>query len=874
LLPFHLLDVAAVGREFIARDSLLRTRLCRLLGFQPAELTILVTFFFALHDLGKFGDVFQGQQPEFYQLLLRRSRPRPALIRHSDLGYLLWKEGLFKHIYKGLPEALQREFPGEWDLEDILDPLARTVLGHHGRPPQNNTYSLNDSTLPDDIEAARGWLDALLHLVPFYSILTSLKAADERGLATASWLLAGLMVLCDWLGSNVGFFPPQDRPLDLQEYLENIASQQAQTAIIQAGVIAPPAGPALTLDTIKPDAQAPTPLQALAQDWTATDEPQLVIVEDATGSGKTEAALMFAHRLMGQGAGEGLFFALPTMATSNAMYDRLAKSYSRLFLAGSRPSLVLTHSAGRLHQGFLDSQARDTAGIQAWDEEGAAYCSQWLADNRKKALLAAIGVGTIDQALMGVLPFWHQCLRLLGLGRNVLVVDEVHAYDPYMLRLLCNLLRFQAAFGSSAVLLSASLPLDMRRKLVNAFYEGLDESPPKLQEEHYPMLTTVQGGKFQEKEVQPWEKSRRRVKVKFVHSPEQVRGLLRKAARKGQCACWIRNTVADAVEAWEDLKPEFPAQDLLLFHARFAMCDRLAIEKRVLTLFGKESTQKQRAGKVLIATQVVEQSLDLDFDLVISDLAPIDLLIQRMGRLQRHEREYRKPGPVLVIHAPPLEEDPGPDWYKDHFPRASYVYPDHGRLWLAAHKLHQAKEIVVTGGIRALIEAVYGEVAKAQIPEGLEESSTQAEGRAKADYSLAQFNHLNLELGYADHGDEWLPDIDTPTRLGERTTTLRLARWDGVTLTPWCEHPEPDIAWALSQVNLAYRLVAGPAQHAQPLAAAVENGLKNMRDKGRWSVLVPMEQQKDSLWVGEALNPKNQVVKVNCHRDYGVKIDL
>ncbi|MBU1276442.1 MAG: CRISPR-associated helicase Cas3' [Proteobacteria bacterium] len=875
LLPFHLIDVAAVGRELISQDHILRIRLCRLLAVDSPALNDLVTLFLALHDIGKFADSFQKGLPELYRRLLGRSRSKPQQIRHSDLGYLLWQEHLIQQIQHGLPQGEGVGVPDFWDVEELLTPLARAAMGHHGQPPTEAnglSVSLNDSFFPEDIEAAKAWLATLLNIAPLTWLPATLNGEVESDVATASWLLAGLVVLCDWLGSNTEFFPARDQPMDPMEYLANVAIPQARKALAATHAIPPPANVYEGAISLFPKLQSLTPLQQEADTWVPSDKPQLFIIEDATGAGKTEAALTLAHKLMASGAGEGLFFALPTMATSNAMYGRLAEVYRRLFAPESDPSLVLAHSSSRLHSGFLESWRGAAMDAASPDGEGAAYCSAWLADNRKKALLAPVGVGTIDQALMGVLPSRHQSLRLLGLGRNVLVVDEVHAYDPYMHQLLCNLLKFHAAFGGSAVLLSASLPQKMRQELLNAFRQGSNHGPCEVNQARYPLLTVASETDVREVPVASWEQSRREVRVEFVHREEEVRVRLLEAARKGQCACWIRNTVSEAMEAWEELSHDLPDDELLLFHARFPLCDRLAREAEVVSLFGKQSTVADRTGKVLVATQVVEQSLDLDFDVLVSDLAPVDLLIQRAGRLHRHPRGDRG-RPALAVHSPPFAADPAADWFSAQFPKAAYVYPDHGRLWLTAMLLREAGAIRVPGGVRDLIEGVYGQGSDGRIPEGLRASTGKAVGRDMSHLSLAQYNQLNLEDGYSDNGDKWMPDTQTPTRLGESTTILCLAKWDGVELVPWCGHDDSRFAWALSQVSVASHWVAGPAKHPPELALAVEAAQAQMLDQGRWSVLVPLEQDEEGgVWRGKALNQQGGLVQVLCGEARGLAI--
>ncbi|MBI3065257.1 MAG: CRISPR-associated helicase Cas3' [Deltaproteobacteria bacterium] len=448
-----------------------------------------------------------------------------------------------------------------------------------------------------------------------------------------------------------------------------------------------------------------------------------------------------------------------------------------------------------------------------------------VADNRKKAFLAAVGVGTLDQALLAVLPSRHQSLRLLGLGRSVLIVDEVHAYDPYMHTLLRNLLQFHAAQGGSAILLSATLPRKTRQELVNSFRQGTGDVSFPLQVNDYPLFTHVNPAGGLEQPISARRGSSRTVRVKIVHESATVETLVKEAAAAGRCACWVRNTVADAVSAYERLSRDLGEDNVMLFHARFALGDRLELERDVLRLFGKDSSHEDRAGKILIATQVVEQSLDLDFDFMVTDLAPIELIIQRAGRLHRHPRGARGLA-TLCILCPPLNAAPKSTWYSDVFPQASYVYPSHGQLWLAANMLIERGKFIVPDDARCLVETVYGEEEGDVVPQELRKRDLDADGKSRADISLAQLNGLNLDAGYTTTLNQWLEDTVTPTRVGAPTTTVRLARWDGTTLMPWFSTDR--FAWDLSQVSVNRARIAEPSHHDKVLEAEVERATESM----------------------------------------------
>ncbi len=571
------------------------------------------------------------------------------------------------------------------------------MTGHHGQPPQrkNAGFLLADHFENTDQDAALGFIEDLIEILLGDSL--PIPDIQKDRAKEASWWLAGFAVLCDWLGSNADYFPYQTQPIKLADYWK-LTLDLAQKAVDDTELLPAKPGSHLTLEQLIPSATdiSPTPLQQLAAEIKLGDAPQLFILEDVTGAGKTEAAILLAHRLMQSNLANGIYFGLPTMATANAMYARLSDVYRQLYSSKTNPSLVLAHSARNLSDQFrqsllpeIDHPESEYASSDA--PPASVHCSQWFADSRKKALLAELGVGTIDQALLGILPSRHQSLRLLGLMHKVLLVDEVHACDAYMQPLLCNLLRAHAMAGGSAILLSATLPQSQRQQLLDAFTDGLKQPHQTLKSNAYPLLTHYQSDAAGEYPLETRPTVRRHVRVEFVDDLQAVEQKLADSVAAGQCACWIRNTVADAREAYQQLKRQYPEWNIDLFHARFTLADRLAIEQQVLERFGKTSNHEQRKGQILIATQVVEQSLDLDFDHLITDLAPIDLIIQRAGRLHRHRRDAngnrirekdQRLEPTLTIHAPSWIDDPTTKWFKEPFPRVQSVYADHGKLWL------------------------------------------------------------------------------------------------------------------------------------------------------------------------------------------------
>jgi CRISPR-associated endonuclease/helicase Cas3 len=862
LLPYHCLDVAAVGQVFLKQHHSLRKLLASGLGLDEDTFLAWQVFFLALHDIGKFSKRFQGMIQKWPDAECYNER-------HDNLGWLLWCEKLAAEVIAqanlgDLRQRIKHRVLGHW---------AQTVIGHHGQPPEN----FWDSNKPvpalkaysdEDIAAARQFTaDCITLFFPDSPALPDLKTL-ETVLQPLSWWLAGIAVLSDWLGSNRDLFPYRAEEIPLFEYWEKHAKPQAEKALQQSGVI-PLTSQTRQLHELFEYLKPPTPLQNKAADLAFIDAPQLLILEDVTGSGKTEAALMLAHRLIASGRADGVYLGLPTMATSNAMFARVeGKEIHKKFFSGDA-SLLLAHSAARMKQETPRDKILPDAKPEAdYDKEDSAATQRgtWLFDNRKKCLLADFGIGTIDQALLAVLYSRHQALRLLGLSRKVLIVDEVHACDVYMQRLLEGLLEFQAAIGGSVILLSATLPQATRQSLANAYCKGLRREAPELDKTAYPLLTRVSlDDKADEIPLDTRREVARTVEVRLVHELADIHQQLQATHQAGQCACWIRNTVNDAMQAIADLHAAgVPPECIELFHARFALGDRLNIENRVLANFGKDSTQAQRAGRILVATQVVEQSLDLDFDLLVSDLAPMDLLIQRAGRLRRHVRDAagnpsdkldkdERGTPVFYVYGPESVSEPDGDWYKDFFPGAAYVYEHHGQLWLTAEVLRQAGAIVMPKQARDLIEGVYGDQAQDSIPQALQENAGKMEGQEYANKANAMQSLVKLKEGYTHPDFNFWDDTQTMTRLGERSITLRLAKWENGELVPWFAADK--FAWELSQVSVRASMIS------DELATAKAQKEERMYDKGRWCRLVVLHQDGEA-WRGEAVGRNGEAVTV------------
>jgi CRISPR-associated endonuclease/helicase Cas3 len=821
----HCLDVAAVAQSLVVQQPQ---------WIDPTTIAALV----ALHDVGKLTAAFQAKVPDCWPVdALGPYRGPISDPGHDSLGFHLLRD----------PRVSAQLGPL---LPDWLSGHRRCVLaavtGHHGCPPQKGRF-------PDTLlgRAAYQAAAALIDLVLECLSPAPLPApTSDRQLQILCWRLAGIAVLADWVGSSQRHFPYRS-PSELgdpRRYFQEIAIPQAKAALAASGLSLAPTSRFEGMERLFPGRRAePNTIQAWAESVALPKGPTLVVIEDMTGSGKTEAAVTLAHRIMAERGANGLFLALPTMATANAMYGRLAEAYRSLFAAEARPSLALAHGRASLDDRFartiIDFGESDLGQpSDAADEPASAQCAAWIADDRRRALLAQIGVGTVDQAFLAILPVRHAALRQYGLANKVLIVDEAHAFDPYMRREMAALLRFHAAMGGSAILLSATLTQKLRQQLAEAFLDGVGAESKRLTEHAYPLATLVSNDGISEQALKPREGLARSLPVERLNNADDAVARILAASQAGAAVAWVRNTVDDAIQATDRLRAV--GLEPLLFHARFALTDRLKIEAEVIRRFGARSSAEDRR-KVLVATQVVEQSLDIDFDLMISDLAPVDLLIQRAGRLWRHrERPHRPlPTPAFLVLGPEPVETPDADWLAGH-PGSMAVYRDPALLWRGARALFSAGAIHAPDGLRELIEAA----ADGDVPPAFSEAAGKSFAKQNASGAIADQNVIDFQRGYCRDAGAWENDVRTPTRLEEHPQiTLRLARWRNGVVEPYAEHPDLSRAWALSEVQVAehrIRETALPGEVQGPAAAARQRWGKWERESERikLAIVTPLEE--------------------------------
>lgn len=700
----HLLDVGAVAELMWQRGlpASARSWFARQIGLDEANAGDWAVFLAAIHDWGKASIAFNEQLS--------------GAPRHGTISTHLLKSAL--------PQA-----PFNCS-RDIANRLATIVGGHHGLFPHAADFNATIFSEKKHVGSSAVWKQHRASLLAEVSRLLSITDAatpSQLSNAGAVWL-AGFISVVDWIGSNQDFFPyavPGGQPpaeFSPDAYLAR-ARRQAERALHELGWSAWPDSPQpRTFDELFPDL-TPNAMQEEIIALSATlDRPSLVIIEAPMGMGKTEAALFLADRASADLGMRGHYLALPTQATSNQMFSRDTD-----FLQRRYPEQVvntqLLHGHASLSSDFRALQEKERRYLQAIDipldgnqgfdgAEPGVIAAGWFT-HRKRGLLAPFGVGTIDQALLSVLQTKHFFVRLLGLAGKTIVLDEVHAYDTYMSTLLERLLEWLAALGCSVVLLSATLPAARRRSLLHAWggNETIEVDHTSATPGAYPAITwrCGEGGGTVD-----FAAPTRTVHLRWVDAERRatLAQELDAALRDGGCAAVICNTVRSAQEMYRYLRDALPEVDVSLFHARFPYEERKAQEEDVLHKFGKPIANPDRPHRaIVVATQVIEQSLDLDFDLMVTELAPVDLVLQRSGRLHRHVAPEPRPRPKslatpeLWLLAPP-EADGLPDFSRDAF-----VYDEHIllRSWL---ELRERTELTTPIDLSTLIEAVYDDARR------------------------------------------------------------------------------------------------------------------------------------------------------------------
>ncbi len=653
----HCLAVGAVAQALIDRMP------TRLRGMIPNCTPVLA----ALHDVGKITPGFQAKCDAWL-----KNKGIDAVSRG-------WVHSEARHDKVTQIYLQTRQVDLAWSV---------AVGAHHGR-----LLSRSSSPIPPVVEcekarfaAFRDELAKKLEVVLGSLSGLEMPAPPEH----IRWFVAGLISVADWLGSNEKYFPligmgQNDQPLSLFQ-------ERAEACLRCIGWSHKSPATGLSFEELfhrkNGSSLTPCPLQKVVID--VVNNPGLYLIEGPMGCGKTEAALVAAYQLIEKGYHHGIYFGLPTQTTSNRIYQRVEKFLLNCH-SNSPYNIRLVHANSWLKNDDI-----------ALGPSNHGY--HWFAPSRR-ALLAQYGVGTIDQTLLGIVRTKHFFVRQFGLAGKVIILDEVHSYDLYTGTLIDVLIKRLLELGCTVLVLSATLTESRRRELLS-----IAGGDPARLSTAYPLLSGCNGnGTMIESAVEAPKPKDIAVRCVTRSAPQLAAECLDRA-RGGACVLWIRNTVAEAQESWRELKTIQGDSDpeIGLLHSRFPYWRREQLEEKWIEILGK-STEKRPCGCVLVSTQIVEQSVDIDADFLVTDLAPTDMLFQRMGRLWRHERSNRcrcTTHPETWIVVPNLDRLATSQELKKAFGKSSRVYAPY--VLLRSHQVwSQRIGVTLPHDIRPMLERTY-----------------------------------------------------------------------------------------------------------------------------------------------------------------------
>ncbi len=710
----HSIHVGSVGKELIAQ---LPKKLQELV---PRGGVLLI----AAHDIGKISPGFLLKSP-FWQKQWQKHLGLDASQCYES-SHAKVSHKFFADQYKNPPRWLM------------------ALSGHHGTYLSANARPAIDKLIGDarfqDLRS-----ELLNELKKHFGDLSD-EEKIEKG-PRLHWF-TGLMIFSDWLGSNPTWFPPHRPPESPEE--------AARKAIQDIG---------WGLHFVKPNAsfydlfglKDPRPLQQRI--YQIADSPGLYIVEAPMGMGKTEAALFTAYCRWTLGHERGLYFALPTQLTSVRIHDRVQKFLAQAVENWS--TITLVHGNAWLTDKRIQAIPPTSANNNADTPDPSTDGNRWFSDNRR-ALLAPFGVGTADQALMAVLPVKFSALRMFALGGKVVVIDEVHSYDPYTSAIIDRAVEWLLELHCTIIILSATLTTARRQSLLKAA-----KATNPITTHAYPLITKVATGSgcAEVFEFPSTDHPQKKVTVHCVSatSNDWIQQVA-EAAHNRACVLVIRNTVALAQQTYDELKAECRDTGILfgLVHSRFTQADREKNEGRWVELLGKDQGKRPPNGAILVGTQVLEQSVDIDADLLVTDLAPVDLILQRIGRLHRHERsrpEGCKEARCLII-CPQVNWEADAKTIKDQLQPHCYIYPPFS-LYMAHRILSQRKELCIPTEIRKVLE------------ESAKEPSDMPAGMAELhqEFSNTIQMQLNTALRLGPFSEVAVDDIEgAETRWGFKPT--------------------------------------------------------------------------------------------------------
>lgn len=742
----------------------------------------LISFLAAMHDLGKATPVFQSKRT--YPFCQEVDEAINNKLTAAGLTVKAHEE--FKSGSKS-PHALAAQVL----LKDAgcSKSVAAIIGAHHGKPAPRDAFvsaAVDVCAFNYNLEEEKDgpWQKVQQELINYALLLSNYDSAQDipEVSMTTQVLLSGILVMTDWIASNEEYYPY----IGLDEVLSfKDMNNRTRDAWLKLNLPAPWAACNLLMsaDLYQERFSAgetvfqPREFQKVAADTaTKVNKPGIMVLEAPMGSGKTEAALACSEIFAGKSNRAGVYFALPTQATADGIFPRLARWIDKLAKSGGY-SIQLAHGKAQFNEEFQalkPLKGSTNVGIDM-ETEGSLIVHEWF-EGQKKTLLADFVVGTIDQLLLAALKQKHVMLRHLGLAGKVVIVDECHAYDAYMGQYLYRVLNWLGAYQVPVIILSATLPAQKRQAVIDAYLNNKSsaaqqtnpfaEENPELpvtvpswyQCLDYPLITYTDGAEVKHKAVA--DKGISRAVNLCTLQEEELAEIMEKLLAEGGCAGVITNTVKRAQQLAQILRKRFGEDVVRLLHSRFLAPDRAEKEKELLTELGKPDLAHKRPPKrIVVGTQVLEQSLDIDFDVLITDLCPMDLLLQRIGRLHRHHRS--RPAMLKRASAYIL------GYEGDEFEAgAKSIYGEY--LLMRTKALLPQQSILIPDDIPALVQKTY-DANVALDPEP--ECYKQAEEKQTKLIASKEMRAKSFRLGPIWPGSNqniagWL-DTDVPSQKGE-----------------------------------------------------------------------------------------------------------
>jgi len=679
-------------------------------------------FLAGVHDFGKATPAFQlklrTKYDELDQLLFSHMCQRgyvdeefscDRFAQDSHIKHAAASESLLEHY--GIPQEIA------------------CILGaHHGKPldfeehkeskvrKRGHDYYLTE--YKNSVYSSR-WKVSQDEILQFALLTANINCIAEVPIPniTAQILCSGLLIMIDWIASNEKLFPyySLDDPLTGMRYTDENLRSRVETGWDKLGFTEPWIPDCLWMQddyyekrfSTNEFAFNPRPIQrralAIAEEII---NPGIMVIEAPMGQGKTEAALAVAEVFASISERSGLFFALPTQATSNGIFPRIRDWASKIDDLSAH-SIRLAHGKSEFNQDYQSITHFNVNASNIDQTEGnSLLIHQWFG-GRKTSLLADFVVGTVDQLLLMALRQKHVMLRHTGIANKVVIIDEIHAYDAYMSQYLEMALCYLGRYHVPVIMLSATLPKEKRYRLINAYLgkglnlETMDDrlfmshslEENWVQSLRYPLITYTDGKDiFQDENILSPHIAD--ISVERLAESDLL-PLLQEKQIGGGCIGIVVNTVKKAQSLFDQIVEQTDAQ-VLLIHSKFVSSDRVEKERELLQLIGRKGNRPYKL--IVIGTQVVEQSLDIDFDMLITEICPMDLLLQRVGRLHRHEHkrpQMLKNAQLFIL---------SPDQLTPYSEGSKYIY---GRLLLERTLALLPDRIRIPEDIPQLVQKTY-----------------------------------------------------------------------------------------------------------------------------------------------------------------------